>query len=279
MVLRTRRALYALRSEWFSGDFALTRDEMEFLMRRQRDDGKMMHEYSQTAGNVDWKALPYMYAAADATPLFFTAMLDYVRSSGDVDFLKRHRESVEKAWQFEITHDSDRDGIYDNAQGTGWVESWPLGMPHQEIYLALLDQQASAAMARLASLLDDKVTADSASKRADELAKKIETEYYDPTRDAYAFSRNRDGRLITQPRSIRRLRGGTAATAWSMQTQAFSVGLHMTSQPIGVCVTLQKAIRCTIQSVITRGPCGHCLLGGPQWRSIEQVIRSQAMKT
>jgi glycogen debranching enzyme len=190
-----RDALYTLYAVNGFGDFGLSRDELEFLIQRQRDDGKMMHEYSQTAANVDWKALPYMYAAADATPLFLTAILDYVQSSGDVDFLRRHRESVEKAWHFEMTHDSDGDGIYDNAQGTGWVESWPPGMPHQEIYLALLDQQASAAMAKLANLLDDKTTADAAAKRADELARKIESEYYDSARDAYAFSRNRDGTL------------------------------------------------------------------------------------
>ena len=68
-------------------------------------------------------SLPYEYAAADATPLLLTAMLDYVRSSGDLAFLQEHREAVLKAWQFEIAHDSDGDGIYDNAQGTGWVES------------------------------------------------------------------------------------------------------------------------------------------------------------
>jgi glycogen debranching enzyme len=190
-----RDTLYTLYAVNGFGDFGLSRDAMEFLIRRQRDDGKMMHEYSQTAANVDWRALPYMYAAADATPLFLTAMLDYVQTSGDKDFLKQHREAVEKAWHFEITHDSDGDGIYDNEQGTGWVESWPQGMPHQEIYLALLDQQASAAMAKLASLLGDTATAESAAKRADELTKKIETEYYDSARGAYAFSRNRDGTL------------------------------------------------------------------------------------
>jgi glycogen debranching enzyme len=188
-----RDALYTLYAVDSFGDFGLSREELEFLIQRQRNDGKMMHEYSQTAASVDWKALPYMYAAADATPLFLTAMLDYVQSSGDIDFLRRHRESIEKAWQFESTHDSDGDGIYDNAQGTGWVESWPTGMPHQEIYLALLDQQASAAMAKLASLLDDKAAAESAAKRADELTRKIESEYYDSARDTYAFSRNPDG--------------------------------------------------------------------------------------
>jgi glycogen debranching enzyme len=190
-----RDTLYTLYAVNGFGDFRLSRDAMEFLIRRQRDDGKMMHEYSQTAANLDWRALPYMYAAADATPLFLTATLDYIRSSGDVDFLRQHREAVEKAWHFETTHDSDGDGIYDNAQGTGWVESWPPGMPHQEIYLALLDQQASAAMAKLAGLLNDQATAQAAAKRADELTKKIEAEYYDASRDAYAFSRNRDGTL------------------------------------------------------------------------------------
>ena len=188
-----RDALYTLYAVNGFGDFKLSRDEMEFLIRRQRDDGKIMHEYSQTATNVDWKSLPYMYAAADATPLFLTSMLDYVQSSGDTDFLKLHRESIEKAWHFETTHDSDGDGIYDNSEGTGWVESWPPGMPHQEIYLALLDQQASAAMAKLALLLEDKATAEFATKRAEEVAKKIETEYYDSARDAYAFSRNAGG--------------------------------------------------------------------------------------
>jgi glycogen debranching enzyme len=163
-------------------------------MRRQREDGKMMHEYSQTADQVDWKALPYEYAAADATPLFLTAMLDYVRSSGDVGFLTAHRDAVMKAWKFETTNDADGDGIYDNAQGTGWVESWPRGMPKQEIYLALLDEQASRAMAELGGLLGDGALASEAGKRADTVHATIEREYYRPKADAYAFSWN-DGKI------------------------------------------------------------------------------------
>ncbi|WP_158941580.1 amylo-alpha-1,6-glucosidase [Granulicella sp. S190] len=190
-----RDSLYTLYAVNGFGDFGLSRAELEFLMKRQRDDGKIMHEYPQTAASFEWKDFSYAYAAADSTPLFLTAMLDYVRSSGDVDFLRRHREIVEKAWHFETTHDTDGDGIYDNSQGTGWVESWPSGMPHQEIYLALLDQQASVAMLKLAGLLEDKATADAASVRAADLAKKIEAEYYDSSRQEYTFSRNTDGTL------------------------------------------------------------------------------------
>lgn len=190
-----RDGLYTVYAVDGFGDFDLSREELEFLMRRQRPDGKIMHEYSQTAAFVNWKSLPYMYAAADSTPLFLMAMQDFVQSSGDVNFLRLHREEVDKAWRFETTHDSDGDGIYDNSQGTGWVESWPSGMPHQEIYLALLDQQASAAMAKLSNLLNDATTATIARDRGAEIARKIEIEYYEPSRHAYAFSRNADGSL------------------------------------------------------------------------------------
>ena len=190
-----RDALYALYAIDSYGDFALARTEMEFLMRRQREDGKIMHEYSQTAATADWKALPYEYAAADATPLFLTAMLDYVRTSGDVSFLRAHRQAVMKAWNFETTHDADGDGIYDNAQGTGWVESWPPGMPKQEVYLALLDEQASRAMAELGGLLGEGSFASEAKMRAERLHDVIEHEYYRADADAYAFSWNGDGQV------------------------------------------------------------------------------------
>ena len=190
-----RDALYTLYAVHGFGDYALAKQELEFLITRQREDGKIMHEYSQTAAFIDWKSLPYMYAAADATPLFLTTMLDYVQNSGDVEFLRRHRDAVERAWRFETTHDSDGDGIYDNSQGTGWVESWPPGMPKQEIYLALLDQQASKAMAKLAHLLGDNTAAESAAKRGDEVGRRIEATYYDASRNAYAFSRNTGGTM------------------------------------------------------------------------------------
>ena len=73
------------------------------------------------------------------------------------------------------------------------MESWPGGMPHQEIYLALLDQQASGAMARIEKLLGDAEKSSAAKQRADSIAKTIETEYYDPQKGCYAFSHNSDG--------------------------------------------------------------------------------------
>ncbi len=191
-----RDSLYSLYAINGYGDFALTRSELEFLIGRQRADGKIMHEFAQTAADpaANWKSLPYMYAAADATPLFLLSMRDYYRASGDRAFIEAHREAIEKAWAFEsgTAQDTDGDGIYDNSQGTGWVESWPHGMPHQEVYLALLDEQASRAYAGLACVLHEAEKAARAETRASAIHNKIESEYYDAQRGCYAFSHNPD---------------------------------------------------------------------------------------
>ncbi len=187
-----RDTLYTLYAVNSYGDFRLTREALDFLIKRQRADGKMPHEWSQTADLVDWKSFLYEYAAADATPLFIMAMEDYLDASGDVEYLRKNWTAVQKASEFERTHDTDGDGIYDNSQGTGWVESWPPGMPHQEVYLAALDEQASGAMGRLAKRMNDAAGAQAAEARAAAVAAKLEQEY---AGSMYAFSYEGDGKL------------------------------------------------------------------------------------
>ncbi len=176
------------------GDFALTRRALDFLIRRQRSDGKIMHEFSQSADAVDWKSTDYFYASADSTPLLIMAVNDYVKTSGDTEYLQRNWDALRKAYGFTRAHESD-DGIYNNSQGTGWVEAWPPGMPHQEIYLAALDQQSAEAMSHLAALMGDNDLSTAAHQKAAEIRSKIESEYYDHSSEFYAFSRNADGSL------------------------------------------------------------------------------------
>lgn len=178
---------YALNS---SGNFEATRQEIEFLLKRQSPEGKILHEWAQTADLVNWKSLPYEYASADATPLLVMAMNDYLRISGDQSFVKENWEGVARAWKFESTHDADGDGIYDNSEGSAWVESWVPSMPKQEIYLALLDEQASIAFANLAHAMGHADLETDAHRRAEKIAKTIAREYYLPASKDYAFSWN-----------------------------------------------------------------------------------------
>lgn len=176
-------SLYAVNSY---GDFALSQSAMDFLQRHQRFDGKMMHEYSQTAAMVNWNNMPYLYASADSTPLFLMQMRDYVRSSGDREYLSRCWGNVRRAYSFIQAHREN--GLYSNTAGTGWVEEWPGALPHQEIYLAALDVQASEAIAELARWMHDESLAAEAETDAQREKKQIAT--YRQADGWYAFSRN-----------------------------------------------------------------------------------------
>ena len=188
-----RDALWSLYAVNSYGDFKTTREEVEFLLRRQSPEGKIMHEWSQTANLVDWKALPYEWASADATLLLPMAMNDYLRISGDQAFIAANWDSIARAWNFQCSHDTDGDGIYDNSEGSGWVESWVPSMPHQEIYMAALDEQASLAFASLASATGHTDLARAAKDRATRIRPLIEKEYFRPAIDFYAFSWNGKG--------------------------------------------------------------------------------------
>jgi hypothetical protein len=194
-----RDALWTLYAVNSYGDYQLTRDELNFLIKRQSPEGKIIHEWAQTADLVDWKSLPYPYASADANPLLLMASNDYLKVSGDKEFIQVNWEALERAWKFECSHDSDGDGIYENTEGSGWVESWPPGMPHQEIYLAALDQQASTAMAELAKATGHTELAQQAALRASKIGATIEKEYLLPGGGFYAFSRNANGTVDSSP--------------------------------------------------------------------------------
>ena len=185
-------SMYAIDSY---GDRTLGREALEFLARRQRADGKMMHEFSLTAGSLtgemQWSNFGYEYAAADATPLFVLAVADYVRTTGDLLFLRAHWDGVKRAYAFERAHDSDGDGVYDNSEGTGWVEQWEAGPPHQELYLAALDESAAERMVTLAGWMGDTELASRAAKDAEHIAGVVRA-YRQPD-GTYAFSKNKDG--------------------------------------------------------------------------------------
>jgi glycogen debranching enzyme len=136
------------------GDFASTRTALEFISKYQRSDGKIPHEISQGASFVDWfKAYPYPYASADATPLYIIAVNEYVKESGDLNFVRQKWESLWSAYQFlRSTYDSQ--GLPQNfGFGHGWVEGGPLLPVKTELYQSGLGAEALQALSNLAHLL------------------------------------------------------------------------------------------------------------------------------
>ena len=141
------------------GDFETVRESFRFLSRRQRDDGKMMHELSQSAAYVPWfEDYPYGYYHADTTPLYVIAVSDYVEAAGDVDFAREIWPSIRKAYGYCVSADEDGDGLMDNTRaGLGAVETGALrsNAVRTDVYLAAAWTEATRAAGKLARLVGD----------------------------------------------------------------------------------------------------------------------------
>ena len=118
------------------GDFERARATLEFLRDHQRADGKMEHELTQSAALIDWSKYPYGYYHADTTPLYIYSVSRYVARSGDLDFLRASRASIEKAYQYCVSV-LDDDGLLSNRKaGAGAVETGALsGRVANDVYL------------------------------------------------------------------------------------------------------------------------------------------------
>jgi glycogen debranching enzyme len=109
---RNRRPQYAwffagdgivdMRAALAAGDYERARDELNFIAKYQdAQNGMIWHELTLSAPYIDWRgAYPYMFVHADITFAYISAIEEYVRTSGDQNFLRQSWPSVEKAFSY-----------------------------------------------------------------------------------------------------------------------------------------------------------------------------------
>ncbi len=148
------------------GDFARTREVLEFQRGHQRADGKIMHELTQSAALLDWSKYPYGYFHADTTPLYLMSAAAYVYRSGDREFLRQSWPSIQKAYRFCVST-LDDDGLMSNRKaGAAAVETGALsGRVEKDVYLAGVWLAGLQGFARLAALEGDTALAQGARER------------------------------------------------------------------------------------------------------------------
>lgn len=130
------------------GDFTTVRQVLETLIKYQQVDGKIYHELT-TSGSAH-------FDASDATPLFVNLMARYLRASGDLDFIKKNRESVNRAMEYCYSTDTDGDHLIEISNvGHGWLEGGDLYGSHTEFYLVGLWNAALNDAAYMAALVGD----------------------------------------------------------------------------------------------------------------------------
>lgn len=161
------------------GDFETIKQTLAFFMEHQRDDGKIPHECSQSAGLIHWfEGYPYAYYHADTTPYFIVAMHHYVTTSGDKMFLTRNWNVLLKAFKYCISTDRDDDGLMENsAAGLAAMEvGTMLANIKIDVYLASVWIKALQCMAELARIIGDNEiqhTSDVMLKKASDSFQKI----------------------------------------------------------------------------------------------------------
>ena len=184
------------------GDFDTVRQSLEFLRKRQRADGKMMHELSQGAGYLKWfEEFPYGYYHADTTPLYLIAVRDYVRASGDLALAKDFWPSMKLAYDYCASTDEDGDGLMDNTKaGLAAVETGTLRRRDvlTDVFLGAAWTEAADAAAELAGLAGDPfaATARAAAARARE---SLNARFLDDEGRRIFFAYMKDGKGQAEP--------------------------------------------------------------------------------
>ena len=183
------------------GDFSTTKTALEFLAKYQREDGRIPHEIPQSVGLVkDWfKAYPFGFASADATPLYVIGVDDYVRTSGDLKFARAKWDSVWRAYHF-LRSTYGPNGLPRNlGVGHGWIEGGVLLPVSTELYQAGVGAECLRALADLARLLGKTTEADSLMKDFAAQRSKIETSFWSPEKNVYGYALDVNGKLIDRP--------------------------------------------------------------------------------
>ena len=180
------------------GDFNTVREAFRFLQKRQRDDGKMMHELTQAAALIEWfKDFPYGYIHGDTTPYYLVAFWNYLLASGDMEFLRESWPSLKKAYMWSRTTDTDGDGLMENTKaGLGASELGSLREASGvDIFLGSVGVQAWKAMREMAHWLGEKKLTDEAARWHQTGLASLEKKFWNNEKQIYNFSITQQGQV------------------------------------------------------------------------------------
>jgi glycogen debranching enzyme len=182
------------------GAHCTTRDALAFTQKWQRKDGKMAHELSQAAAYIDWwNDYHYGYIHGDTTPYYIAAMYDYVKKTGDAEFIIKSWDSLKLAFEWCLSTDVNRDGLMDNQKaGLGALEYGALTGIETDIYLASVWVRALSAMQHLAEIVGDDATSIEAGDLFNKAKKIFDEKFWDEENQFYAYAFSTEGETVKE---------------------------------------------------------------------------------
>ncbi len=178
------------------GDLPGALQALRFLKARQRADGKMMHEMTQSVDLVDWFGkYGFAYYHADTTPMYIYSVGGYFNRTGDKKFLEEFWDSVKKAYTYCLTTVDPADGLMDNSKaGLAAVEVGPLrGKVVKDIYLEGFWAAALLRLWLLASAAGDQQLSIDARDRYWKARGVLQAQWWNPQARYFAFGLTREG--------------------------------------------------------------------------------------
>lgn len=173
-----------------SGNFQPVKSSLEFFRKFQREDGKIPHEISQSAGIINWFGdYPFAFIHGDTTPYYILSFWEYVKRTGDISFLKESWESLKKAFNWCISTDENGDGLMDNKKaGLGALEFGQMINIRTDIYLGSIWVKALKSFSTMAEIIGDHE-----SKRiSEELFQKglenLKNKFWDEEKSSYIYA-------------------------------------------------------------------------------------------
>jgi len=182
------------------GDLQTVKKILAFTQKWQREDGKMAHELSQAEGYIHWwEDYPYGYIHGDTTPYYIAAMYDYLKSSGDSEFIEKSWPSLLKAYHWCLSTDKNKDGLMDNSSaGLGALEYGALTGIETDIYLASVWTQAALAMEKMSRILDRSEFHKKAGLNFQKAQHAFNEKFWDPENNFYAYAFNDKGERVQE---------------------------------------------------------------------------------
>jgi glycogen debranching enzyme len=196
------------------GQAASVRDGvLRFFAKYQRADGKITHEITQAAGQVDWFSYPYAFYHGDTSPFWILAFSEYWRQTDDTALLRELWPNLKKAYQWSLATDRNGDGLMDNpSAGAGALELGDLQVGIlSDIYMSGVWAAALDRVARMAEVMGDKAIATQARQVRTKALATIEAKFWMPAEKQYAFALLEDGSVNPN------------VTAWAATAMAFGV--------------------------------------------------------
>lgn len=185
------------------GDFELTRASLDLLARNQRDDGKILHELTQSAGLLqNWfEDYPYGFYHAETSAYFIVALADYVMRSGDKNFLTENWDRIKHAYRYCIRADEDGDGLMENsAAGLAAMEVGEMLKKNRvDIYLATLWISALRSLIKFSDIMNEPEFKQECEKCYQQACRSFERIFIDPEKKELCFALLTDGSKHLDP--------------------------------------------------------------------------------